>query len=416
MSSTLNERIISLIAQLALATDGAGAGVFLAYFTVQIWRNYRYTSSALERIHQAKSITISDLRSLLIDDNNSSQTQSSSEKQLVIIRGLVEAKSVVDGNWKNLIPSSSSSNSSSISSSIGKSGGLLLSNQSGAKGVVLQNTQTYVYNDYKGLLGYAVDLRTLLGKPSKGPNALSIRTIPFVLVQNGDSQSLDSKDYVVVNLEGSMHPLPLTTCYHHLQPIPTTPYTLIQAIVGHAYPVGLLDEEKILPLGKEITAVGHCTLQDGNPQIISCKKVPYFLSDMTKDQMIVDLVSKKKILFWAGIVLGSVSLGVLGYALTRNWQRLKEWRQRRQIQQSREEEIANLDATPEDTRADEETEDIPEGQLCVICLMRRKRAAFVPCGHFVCCYRCALSVERDSAPKCPLCRQDIRTSVRIYDS
>ncbi|KAF5197649.1 E3 ubiquitin-protein ligase spl2 [Thalictrum thalictroides] len=407
MSSTINDRLVSLLTQLALATDGLGAGVVLAFFTIQAWKNFRYTSSALERIRHAKSVTISDLRSLLIDDN-SSQTQS--DKQFVIIRGLVEAKSVVDGSWKNLMPSSSSS------SSIGNSGGLLVSHQSGAKGVVLQNTQTCVYNDIKGLFGYAFDFRSLFGNPLRGQKTLSLSTIPFVLVQNGDSKSPDSTDYVFVNLEGSLHPLPLTTCYHHLQPIPTTPYTLIQAIAGYTYPVGLLDEEKILPLGKEITAVGHCTLQDGNPQINACKKIPYFLSDMTKDQMIVHLVSRKKILFWVGIVLGSVSLGVLGYSLTRSWQRLKEWRHRRQIQHSREEEIANLDATTEDNRADEETEDIPEGQLCIICLMRRKRAAFVPCGHFVCCYRCALSVERDSAPKCPLCRQNIRTSVRIYDS
>ena len=65
---------------------------------------------------------------------------------------------------------------------------------------------------------------------------------------------------------------------------------------------------------------------------------------------------------------------------------------------------------------DEVSSNVPDGQLCVICLMRRKRSAFIPCGHFVCCERCAMSVERDSAPKCPVCRQQIRSSVRIYDS
>lgn len=41
--------------------------------------------------------------------------------------------------------------------------------------------------------------------------------------------------------------------------------------------VGLLDEEKILPLGKEITAVGICRWQDGVPEIRSCRDLPYFL-------------------------------------------------------------------------------------------------------------------------------------------
>lgn len=66
--------------------------------------------------------------------------------------------------------------------------------------------------------------------------------------------------------------------------------------------------------------------------------------------------------------------------------------------------------------AEEENGDIPDGELCVICLMRRRRSAFIPCGHLVCCQSCALSVERDLSPKCPVCRQAIRNSVRIYDS
>lgn len=41
--------------------------------------------------------------------------------------------------------------------------------------------------------------------------------------------------------------------------------------------VGLLDEEKILPLGKDITAVGMCSFKNGVPEIKSCKDLPYFL-------------------------------------------------------------------------------------------------------------------------------------------
>lgn len=52
--------------------------------------------------------------------------------------------------------------------------------------------------------------------------------------------------------------------------------------ISHSYltfpsQVGLLYEEKILPLGKEITAVGFCNLRNGIPEIKSCKDLPYFL-------------------------------------------------------------------------------------------------------------------------------------------
>lgn len=65
---------------------------------------------------------------------------------------------------------------------------------------------------------------------------------------------------------------------------------------------------------------------------------------------------------------------------------------------------------------DDEIEDVPDGQLCVICVMRRRRSAFIPCGHLVCCQGCAIAVEREVAPKCPVCRQEIRNSVRIFET
>lgn len=41
--------------------------------------------------------------------------------------------------------------------------------------------------------------------------------------------------------------------------------------------VGVLDEEKILPLGKDITAIGVCSSKDGILEIKSCEDLPYFL-------------------------------------------------------------------------------------------------------------------------------------------
>nr|CAD1845091.1 unnamed protein product [Ananas comosus var. bracteatus] len=60
-----------------------------------------------------------------------------------------------------------------------------------------------------------------------------------------------------------------------LHPIQATPYTLFQAIFGNGYPVALLDEEKILPVGKEITAVGFCRTRDGALEVKPCQELPF---------------------------------------------------------------------------------------------------------------------------------------------
>ncbi|RVW52194.1 E3 ubiquitin-protein ligase SPL2 [Vitis vinifera] len=407
--SAHDQAAAAILAQVALAADGAILGLALAYVAVRSFIRLSSTSSALRQIDQSPSFRVSDLRSLLSPSSDDESDQStSSDGLLVVVRGTVEAKSAIDGNWKSLRPN------------------VLVSHESGEKGVILQRTQTVCLK-----FSY-----------------LYFRLVPFILVEGG---RWPQSDYVIVNMDGSRHPLPLTTVYHQLQPVNASPYTFLQALFGHDYPVGLLDEEKLLPLGKEITAVGICSLKNGIPEIKSCKDLPYFLaletwikqlvagmgigillscflwchsmwnnclfvcfcrSEMSKDQMVVDLAFKSKVLFWSGVILGSVSIGVLGYAVVRNWNRWKEWRQQRGVRPPSQ---AVTDDT--DTQiAEDDAGDVPDGELCVICLMRRKRSAFVPCGHLVCCQRCALSVERELSPKCPVCRQIIRSSVRIYGS
>ena len=58
--------------------------------------------------------------------------------------------------------------------------------------------------------------------------------MPFVLI---DGRRSPHAYNVVVNLDGSEHPLPLITVYHKLQPINASPYTFLQALFGHDYPV-----------------------------------------------------------------------------------------------------------------------------------------------------------------------------------
>lgn len=388
----------ALLSQLLLAADGAVLGIGLAYVAIRSIMKFTANSSALRKIEQAPSVRVSDLRPLLDspsdNDNNSNSDKHPHVEKLVIVRGAVEAKSAVKGNWKGL-----------------RSGNVLVSNESSDRGVILQRTQTCIYNEGRGLFGWTTDLRSLILRSRREQQSSSIRMVPFILVETGKRPQ---SDYVYVNMEGSQHPLPLTTIYHHLQPINASPYTFLQAIFGHEYPVGMLDEEKILPLGKKITAVGICSLRNGAFELKSCKDLPYFLSDMTKEQMIVDLVFKSKVLLWSGVALGSVAIGLLGFAAVRNWRKWKARRLQRQAQQ--QQRMSTGDETTSHGAGEEENEDVPAGQLCVICLMRRKRSAFIPCGHLACCQRCGLAIQRELSPKCPLCRQTIRSVLRIFDS
>jgi hypothetical protein len=84
----------------------------------------------------------------------------------------------------------------------------------------------------------------------------------------------------------------------------------------HLWQVGLLDEEKVLPLGREITAVGTLSVSlDGTPVIKPSGCLPVFLTDLTRDQLLLDLANGRHVLFWMGIAATIVATGVLGYAL-----------------------------------------------------------------------------------------------------
>lgn len=115
-----------------------------------------------------------------------------------------------------------------------------------------------------------------------------------------------------------------------------------------------------------------------------------------------------------GIFVNMIELqAIILQIIFRNLNRWKEWRQQRQ---SRRQNHAASDVADSQVASDDESGDVPDGGLCVICLTRRRRSAFIPCGHLACCQRCVRSIEREVTPKCPVCRQQIRNSVRIYDS
>lgn len=123
--SAHDQAAAAILAQVALAADGAILGLALAYVAVRSFIRLSSTSTALRQIDQSPSFRVSDLRSLLSPSSDDESDQStSSDGLLVVVRGTVEAKSAIDGNWKSLRPN------------------VLVSHESGEKGVILQRTQT----------------------------------------------------------------------------------------------------------------------------------------------------------------------------------------------------------------------------------------------------------------------------------
>ncbi|KAL3824495.1 hypothetical protein ACJIZ3_020524 [Penstemon smallii] len=362
--------LVRLTSRVSSMADGGLLGFGVAVVAYRCIRDFTTASSAIIKIGHAPYVTPSDLHSLLSDDSDSGG-------KLVIVRG-----------------------TAAVVKSLRSTGNDVVVSQSGDKGVILKNIQTCIYNKWGGIFGLSTN--SMFSRFWNEQTSSSVSTVPFILVEKGN---WPLSRYVTVDMEGSRHPLPpLTEVYHHLQPTDATPFTFLQAILGFNYPIMKLEKEKILPIGKDITVIGICSLKDGIPQISSCSDLPYFLYDSNKDQLIADISFTIKFLKWSGIVLGSLAIGILGYSIARNWIR---WRERRRRQR------ASFEIPTED---DEEPEDVPNEELCVVCLIRRRRCAFVPCGHLVCCQRCALLVEREALPKCPLCRQSVQRWVRIYDS
>ncbi|XP_078341184.1 uncharacterized protein LOC111102814 isoform X2 [Crassostrea virginica] len=56
--------------------------------------------------------------------------------------------------------------------------------------------------------------------------------------------------------------------------------------------------------------------------------------------------------------------------------------------------------------------------MCKICLVEEVQVSFTPCNHLVSCQGCAQSLTDDELPqsqrKCPMCREDIQGTVRMF--
>ncbi|CAK9255562.1 unnamed protein product [Sphagnum jensenii] len=412
-----DDELYVALTRIALAGDGVVLGIGMTVLALRTWFKYRSHAKALKDVEETPLSRIADLRSL-VDGSSEDLTRTSlheSNKEvsmkhdaLVMVRGKVQSKASVESKDKN------------------HDTGALTAQNVDEKAVYLERTQTCLYNEWRGIFGWSYEWRAILGWGSRKEQVtVSRRKVPFVLAERDgewDQKLGKLAVYVHINIEDAKHPVPLVTVYHQLHPVPSSSYTFLQAMFGRRYLVGLLDEEKILPIGREITAVGTLDMSlDGYPVIKPSGCLPIFLTDLTREQLLLDLANGRIVLFWMGIAVTTVAVGVLGYALIKNW---TKWKERQQQRQQPDEGSRHVPGGPfiisllSSVENDdvEDMADIPDGELCVVCLLRRRRAAFIHCGHRVCCVGCAQHVEQGDNPRCPVCRQTVTGIVRVFDS
>ena len=85
-------------------------------------------------------------------------------------------------------------------------------------------------------------------------------------------------------------------------------------------------------------------------------------------------------------------------------------RERRRMDDTEEEAEEELESTEE---AEEQLESTEEA-LCVVCMDAPKHCVMVPCGHQCVCEACAKQLTQATSPTCPMCRADVRETIRVY--
>ena len=62
----------------------------------------------------------------------------------------------------------------------------------------------------------------------------------------------------------------------------------------------------------------------------------------------------------------------------------------------------------------EQVKKLKDAHRCKICLDAEIGIVFLPCGHLVCCPKCAKEIQTKRGSLCPICRRHIDTTIRSY--
>jgi len=204
---------------------------------------------------------------------------------------------------------------------------------------------------------------------------------------------------------------------------PTWKTAALQAVFNTLPLTGVVEEDRLLPIGTELTAVGILdTSNSAAPAIKATRHIPYFLTRMNREELVEELGIRKELFFWTGLGAGALAAACIWDSAVRNW---RSWAQsaaniwRRLRGEPVEAPLGGVGSETVVAQLDDDEADtgpVADGQLCVVCLQRSRKVVFLHCGHRVCCCTCAMSIRREDSPKCPICRGQVTAMYRVFDS
>ncbi|CAI5510744.1 unnamed protein product [Closterium sp. Naga37s-1] len=237
--------------------------------------------------------------------NNSGGGSGASSRELVAVRGFVQAGGQAGGlGWKPPPP-------------------LLPDNGVKQPCAIVERTETILQTEMHLPYGWVTTTPTHTIRSQK--------SVPFSLADS--THPLASR--VDISLVGATQPLPLHTVYNHMhKPSPSLGDAALHVLIGKRLPAGLRTEERALPINHVLTAVGHVRFgSDGRPAIFASPKLPFFLSSDSKAGMLQKLDRQWGVLLGCSLLLSAAAAGIVGFALWRRrrrrdirfWERVGAW-------------------------------------------------------------------------------------------
>lgn len=179
---------------------------------------------------------------------------------------------------------------------------------------------------------------------------------------------------------------------------------------------GTKEIEEMVTDGSLMTAVGELVINgDGTMQIRSPgnsdRALPFILSTLPYSALLNTYETLLSVCKWSLFFFGGVGM-VLCSLMIRKWLKIRYGRRH-----AREEDDILRDLR-ESRRSNEDNDDLPDWQRCVVCLVRNREVIVLPCGHVCLCADCMVLINRQHVlqRKCPMCRQGIEQIARAFVS
>jgi E3 ubiquitin-protein ligase MUL1 len=182
---------------------------------------------------------------------------------------------------------------------------------------------------------------------------------------------------------------------------------------------GLQEREEMLVVGTSIMGIGEILLEDGRLKLRppADNSGPYFLTKMTKNQLVKQLRSQGQTVKIFSFILGAVAAGLLSFLAWRVFRKYQDQRKRarefeeiRRATLRRRAEMREREAGV--TREGESGRQRYEEQNCVVCLTNPREVVTLDCGHIAMCSDCAQLLPEPH--RCPVCREYIERFLPVY--